>query len=310
MGAEVKKGLAFMESMSHLGVIIEDLSVRFPGGVQALDEVSLQFGHGLFGLLGPNGAGKTTLMRTLATLQRPTGGRASVFGSDVVLDAVAVRRCIGYLPQDFQSYHQLRVWEALDFYAVLSGMVDGRLRRERIDSLLGRVGLEESRSRRVGGLSGGMLRRLGVAQALLSQPRLLILDEPTAGLDPGERINFRNLLAELSRDRAVILSTHIVSDIGNSCEFLAVIDRGHLRFNGRTRDLLEKARGKVWRTTVSDVQYSEVRQKYPITSMVDTARGLELKLLKESDREGNCEPAEPNLEDAYLWLLKGDGYGN
>ena len=173
-----------MESASQLGVVIEDLSVCYAGGVQALDGVSLQFSHGLFGLLGPNGAGKTTLMRTLATLQRPTGGRASVFGRDVVMDAREVRHFIGYLPQDFQSYHQLRAWEALDYYAVLNGIADGRIRRERIERLLGLVGLEEFRSRKVGGLSGGMLRRLGVAQALLSQPRLLILDEPTAAWTP------------------------------------------------------------------------------------------------------------------------------
>jgi ABC-2 type transport system ATP-binding protein len=184
--------------------------------VRALDGVSLRFGRGLFGLLGPNGAGKTTLMRTLATLQRPTAGKASVFGHDVVEDSGSVRALLGYLPQDFQTYPQLRAWEALEYYALLNGLVDRQARRMRIERLLAQVGLAEFRSRKVEQLSGGMLRRLGVAQALLN--------------DPAERIHFRNTLSELSRDRAVILSTHIVSDIGNCCAQLTVLARGRARF--------------------------------------------------------------------------------
>ncbi len=297
-----------MEPKASSEVVIDSLSVRYAGGVQALDGVSLRIGRGLFGLLGPNGAGKTTLMRTLATLQQPTAGKASVFGHDVVGQAAEVRKLLGYLPQDFQTYPQLCVWEALDYYAILNGITERRSRRERIDQLLAEVGLSEVRSRKTGQLSGGMLRRLGVAQALLNNPRLLILDEPTVGLDPAERIHFRNTLAELSRDRVVLLSTHIVSDIGNSCDRLAVLAGGKVRFDGPLQQLLDNASGKVWRTTVSDSEYEGLRRRYSITSMVESRQGLELKLLSESDGHNSWSPAEPNLEDAYLWLLKGAGH--
>ena len=185
-------------------VITDSLSVRYPGGVLALDAVSMRIGHGLFGLLGPNGAGKTTLMRTLATLQRPTHGRATVLGFDVEQETGPVRQILGYLPQDFQTYPQLTTWQVLDYYGILSRMIDRRVRRHRIEETLEQVGLQEYRTRRAGQLSGGMLQRLGVAQALLNNPRFLILDEPTVGLDPAERVRFRNLLGELSRDRVVI----------------------------------------------------------------------------------------------------------
>ena len=288
-------------------VIVDALSVQYPGGVLALDGVDLRIGPGLFGLLGPNGAGKTTLMRTLATLQRPTRGGAKIFGYDVERDSNQVRHLLGYLPQDFQTYPQLKAWEVLDYYGILSRMSDRRARRRRIEQLLELVGMREHRSSRAGHLSGGMLRRLGVAQALLNQPHFLILDEPTVGLDPAERVHFRNFLGELSRDRVVILSTHIVADIGSSCDRLAVLDHGTVRFLGQRQELVDRAAGKVWRLTVDDNEYEALRSQYPVTGMVDTREGLEVRLLSDTPQNDRWEPVTPNLEDAYLWLIQSGG---
>jgi ABC-type multidrug transport system ATPase subunit len=273
----------------------------------ALDSASLRIEPGLFGLLGPNGAGKSTFMRTLATLQQPTRGRASIFGYDLERDASEVRRLLGYLPQDFQTYSQLKSWEVLDYYGLLNRMSDRRARRQRVDEMLERVGLTEFRSRRAGHLSGGMLQRLGVAQALLSNPRFLILDEPTTGLDPAERVRFRNFLGEMSRDRVVILSTHIVADIGSSCNRLAVLNHGRVVFLGPWHDLIERAMGKVWRAVMNDRQYAALQGRYPITSLVDTPEGLHLRLLAEVPQSDGWESVAPTLEDAYLWLIHRGG---
>lgn len=287
-----------------LDVVVESLSVRYSNELLALDGVDLHIGKGLFGLLGPNGAGKTTLMRTLATLQEPTEGRARVYGHDVVSQPNEVRRRLGYLPQDFQTYPQLKTWEVLDYYALLNEMVDRAERHRRIDSLLEWMGLREVRNRRAGQLSGGMLRRLGIAQALLNDPGLLILDEPTVGLDPAERIDFRNFLAELSRERVVILSTHIVSDIGSSCSDLAVLDRGQVRFHGHRQDLVQQAAGKVWRVLVNDAEYQSIREHVPITSMTETAEGVELRVVADVPKDARWQAVAPNLEEGYLWLLR------
>jgi len=284
-------------------ISLEGLSLRYTSGVQALDGVDLEVEAGLFGLLGPNGAGKTTLMRILTTLLKPTGGMARVFGHDVGRDAGQVRSMLGYLPQDFQTYDQLKAWEVLDYYAILNGMTDRKQRRARIEEVLALVGLADKRNQRAGQFSGGMYRRLGVAQALLTDARLLIFDEPTAGLDPAQRVRFRNFLGELSRDRIVILSTHIVADIGSVCDKLAVLNHGQVEFLGKCRQLADRAEGKVWQVCVDDAQYEELRSEYAITSMIDTDHGLQLRLLSETQKDPDWQSVEPTLEDAYLWLV-------
>ncbi len=283
---------------------LESLSLQYPSGVLALDNVSLEIRSGLFGLLGPNGAGKTTLMRILTTLLRPTRGSARVFGHDVRADAQTVRSLLGYLPQDFQTYGQLKTWEVLDYYAILNGMVNRKARRARINEVLSLVGLADKRNQRAGQLSGGMYRRLGVAQALLTNAKLLIFDEPTAGLDPAQRVRFRNFLGELSRDRVVILSTHIVADIGSVCDKLAVMNHGRIEFVGPCRELVAKAQHKVWQTCATDAQYEAMRDTYTITSMVDTDHGMQLRLLSNTQDHADWQPVEPTLEDAYLWLVR------
>jgi ABC-type multidrug transport system ATPase subunit len=284
-------------------VTLENLSLRYRSGVQALDGVNLEITSGLFGLLGPNGAGKTTLMRILTTLLKPTQGSARVLGYDVTSQAREVRSRLGYLPQDFQTYTQLKCWEVLDYYAILNGMTRRRPRRARIEEVLTLVGLGDKRNQRAGQLSGGMLRRLGVAQALLTDARLLIFDEPTAGLDPAQRVRFRNFLGELSRDRIVILSTHIVADIGSVCDRLAVLNHGRIAFVGESRDLVSRAQGKVWQACVDDATYESLRDRHTITSMVDTDHGMHLRLLSETTMHQGWQHVEPTLEDAYLCLV-------
>ena len=282
---------------------LEDLSLQYPSGLLALNDVNLEIQSGLFGLLGPNGAGKTTLMRILTTLLKPTRGSARIFGHDVKTDAQVVRSALGYLPQDFQTYAQLKSWEVLDYYAILNGMTRRRQRRARIEEVLTLVGLADKRNQRAGQLSGGMYRRLGVAQALLTDAKLLIFDEPTAGLDPAQRVRFRNFLRELSRDRIVILSTHIVGDIGSVCDRLAVLNHGQIEFVGQCRQLVDQAKGNVWQVCVRDDQVDAMRGSYPITSMVDTDHGMQLRLLSNTQIDRDWHSVEPTLEDAYLWLV-------
>jgi len=293
-----------MELTKHTGKItLETLSLTYPSGTQALHGVDLEIETGLFGLLGPNGAGKTTLMRILTTLLKPTRGTARVLGYDIVEEAARIRSMLGYLPQDFQTYGQLKTWEVLDYYAILNGLAMRKQRRARIEEVLGLVGLAEKRNQRTGQLSGGMLRRLGVAQALLTDAPLLIFDEPTAGLDPAQRVRFRNFLRELSRDRIVILSTHIVADIGSVCDRLAVLNHGRIDFVGRCRELIGQAQGKVWEARLDDAQYEGLRNEYAITAMVDTDQGMQVRLLSNAQSKPDWQPAAPTLEDAYLWLI-------
>jgi ABC-type multidrug transport system ATPase subunit len=282
---------------------INQLSKTYPGSVKALREVDLSIGPGMFGLLGPNGAGKTTLMRIIAGLVRPSRGGVQVFGNDVTAEAgrQAVKAVLGYLPQELGLYPNLTAVEFLDYIAILKGVTDGRARREQITAALEAVRLTEAAGRQMRTFSGGMKRRVGIAQALLGQPKLLIVDEPTSGLDPEERVRLRNLLSDMSARCTVILSTHIVEDISQSCNALAVIAQGRVRFRGSPRDLIGSVRGKAWNTLISDG--SRPNQGLVTVSSVQLQEGTQYRVLGEPGPQYRATPAEPSLEDGYMWLM-------
>jgi ABC-2 type transport system ATP-binding protein len=282
---------------------IEALSKIYGKTTVALDGVSLKLKNGMFGLLGPNGAGKTTLMKILATLLEPTSGTVTYDGLRLDRDPQAIRRLIGYLPQSYGFYPNLSAREVLDYFADLHNLTNGTDRKKRIDTLLEQVNLLEVADRWVGSFSGGMRQRLGIAQALLNNPAVLIVDEPTAGLDPEERIRFRNLLGRLSGNRIVILSTHIVGDISSSCDDMALLDAGKLHFRGRPADLIARADGQVWLLTVDSSQVAALQDCYPVINAVRRAEGVELRLLGDAaalDGLPDLQPAVPTLEDAYI----------
>ncbi len=288
-------------------VEIKGLSKTYPNGTKALVDVDLEIGSGMFGLLGPNGAGKTTLMRILATLLPPSAGEVTVAGKSLRADPQFVRENLGYLPQEFGLYGRFNAWEFLDYVGLLKGISDNRARRRAVEEVLHRVNLWEHRRRRLGGYSGGMKRRMGIAQALLGNPRLLIVDEPTAGLDPEERIRFRNLLAELSGDRVVLLSTHIVADVESSCYRLAVVDRGKVCFAGSPAELISRAQGKVWRARANDAEARRLRQEGRVVSSKRTQEGFELKVIACEPPTENARNMEPTLEDGYMAIMSRNG---
>src|SRR5271168_2706507 len=230
---------------------IENLSKQYPNGTRALQNISLNIQLGMFGLLGPNGAGKSTLMRTLATLQEADSGRAVLGDIDVLRQKDAVRRVLGYLPQEFGLYPKVSAEDLLSYFAVLKGISNATERRELVQSLLQQTNLYEHRRKALGSFSGGMKQRFGIAQALLANPRLIIVDEPTAGLDPEERVRFHNLLSEIGEQVVVILSTHIVSDVSDLCQRMAVIDQGELLVEGEPAQLARALQGRVWQKLTS-----------------------------------------------------------
>lgn len=288
-------------------MVTQGLTRRYGRGVMALDGVNLEIGEGLFGLLGPNGAGKTTLMRILATLLPPTAGRATVGPYDVRRDQHEIRRILGYLPQEFGLYRRLAVGEVLEYVAGLKGIAPGR-RRAEVDRVVEITNLGDVRRRPVGALSGGMKRRLGIAQALLGSPRVLIVDEPTAGLDPEERIRFRNLLSELGRGRVVILSTHVVADVESIALRVGVLNRGHLVFSGDPEGLRGLARGLVWELWVPDEHIDRITRPpqsvHPISTRMMPG-GAEVRVLSPESPWGEGRPVEPTLEDGYVALVSG-----
>lgn len=284
---------------------IENLDKIYKNGKHALSDINLEIGSGMFGLLGPNGAGKSSLMRILVTLMKPSNGTANINGFDLMNDRGDIRKILGYLPQDFRFFTKLKTWEFLDYAAGLSGITSKSLRSQKVDEWLDNVGLFDVRERSANKLSGGMKRRLGIAQALIGNPKIIIVDEPTTGLDPEERIRFRNILSELSqKDVIIILSTHIVGDISSVCNDLALLDKGKLEFNGSPEELIQKTRGHVWQVTTSGIEYEMIKDKYAIISTIPSEEGWEVQLVGDKLDVKNAIEIEPNLEHAYVYFME------
>jgi ABC-2 type transport system ATP-binding protein len=289
-------------------ISIQDLTVVYPGGTRALNGISLDLDKGTLGLLGPNGAGKSTMMKVLATLLEPTSGRVVADGVDVLADRAFVRERLGYLPQEFGAWRKLKAWELVDLSARLHGL-RGEALRKAVDEALERTGLAAVRDRKARKLSGGMVRRLGIAAAIASRPELLIVDEPTTGLDPEERIRFRQLLQEIGGGATVILSTHIVADLAGTCENLVVLDKGNLLYRGRPEDLLQRARGKTWEWEVPAGKAAEASEGRPVLSTSVRGERAVLRTVGERPPGEGVREVEPTLEDAYVRLLASEGSG-
>jgi ABC-2 type transport system ATP-binding protein len=283
-------------------LVIEQVSKVYKGNIWALKDFSLEVGPGILGLLGPNGAGKSTLMRILATITRATQGTVTWNGVDTARSPDGLRAVLGYLPQDFGVYPNLNAVEFLEYLAAAKGL-DSRSARRRIDELLAVVNLLEARKRPLGGYSGGMKQRVGIAQALLNDPQLLIVDEPTAGLDPEERVRFRNLLSELAGARIVILSTHIVSDVEACAASIALVSQGRLVTHAAPEVLLRSVEGKVWEWVIPSAELAAVRQRYLSSSAIHRSDGVHVRLVAESPPGEGAIAAIPTLEDAYLYWI-------
>lgn len=281
---------------------IRDVGKLYKGDVWGIKDFTLDLAPGILGLLGPNGAGKSTLMRILATVTKATSGRVEWNGIDIAKSPNTVRKVLGYLPQDFGIYPNLNAVEFLSYLAAARG-VSGRSARTRIAQLLELVNLVDARKRPLGSLSGGMKQRVGIAQALLNDPGLLIVDEPTAGLDPEERVRFRNLLAELAGERIVILSSHIVSDVEAAATSIAVIKEGHLQVHAAPEELLQTVKGKTWETTIASTELSEAKQQFVISNTIRTNEGIRVRVVADESPSESATPVTPNLEDAYLYML-------
>jgi ABC-2 type transport system ATP-binding protein len=284
---------------------IEGVGKRYKGNFWGLKDFSLELEAGVLGLLGPNGAGKSTLMRILATITQPTEGRALWDGMDIVRSPDGLRAELGYLPQDFGVYPNLNAVEFLEYMAAVKGL-DRAAAARRIEELLVLVNLTEARKRPLGGYSGGMKQRIGIAQALLNDPRLLIVDEPTVGLDPEERVRFRNLLSDLGGERIVILSTHIVSDVEAVATGIAMMDRGRLLSYAEPEELLRNVEGRVWEWVIPSAELSAARERWKISSTVRRADGVHARVVSEIPPAPGAVRVPPSLEDAYLAVLEGD----
>ena len=292
-----------------ISINIDKVRHVYKKGNVAINGVSLKISTGLFGMLGPNGAGKSTLMRIICSLLVPTEGRVTVGGYDVVKERRQVRRFLGYLPQEFNAWRLHRVEEVLDTLAILSGLGDRSDRQRRVFEILESVGLRDVSHRKVKSLSGGMVRRLGVAQALIHEPKVLIVDEPTVGLDPEERIHFRQLMTKLGKDRIIILSTHIVGDLGSGCHDLALIDRGKVEFRGSPDKLIEEARGHVFEMTLAEGDKSIPVEEFEVVSQEQKLNRTIIRAVSKNGKlPDEAVPVDnPTLEEAYLAFMSTRG---
>ena len=282
---------------------LQNVSHVYSNGVRALDDVTLSIPKGMFGLLGPNGAGKSTLMRTVATLQTPTSGSIRFGDIDILQDPEALRKRLGYLPQDFGVYPRVSAYDMLDHMAVLKGIGSKGARKDTVETLLNQVNLWDVRKKAIAGFSGGMRQRFGIAQALIGNPDLIIVDEPTAGLDPEERNRFLNLLAEIGENVVVILSTHIVEDVADLCPKMAVLVNGQIKLQGAPVELIEKARGTIWAKTIDRNQLDDYRLSHEVISTRLFAGKTIIHVLAQDDPGEGFEPVDGGLEDVYFSTL-------
>jgi len=284
---------------------IQDLNQIYSNGNHALKNMNLEIGTGMFGLLGPNGAGKSTLMRILVALMKPTSGLVKVNGLDIQKHRKELRSMLGYLPQDFRFFTALKTWEFLDYAGSLAGIKSKKERSVQVDRLLDQVGLFEARDRMANRLSGGMKRRLGIAQALIGDPKIIVVDEPTTGLDPDERIRFRNILSDLSqKEIIIILSTHIVGDISSTCQSMALLNRGEMVFSGSPETLVKHADGHVFKLILTPEEYENIKIRYNIISTIPVESGWEVQVVSDEAPGYNALKIDPNIEDAYVYYME------
>jgi ABC-2 type transport system ATP-binding protein len=283
---------------------IENLSKTYKNGVKALDNVSLTIPAGMYGLLGPNGAGKSTLMRTLATLQEPDSGKATLGNIDVLKQKDEVRRQLGYLPQDFGVYPRISAQDMLSHIALLKGITKAKERKDVVEWMLKRVNLYDERKKALTGFSGGMRQRFGIAQALIGNPQLLIVDEPTAGLDPGERNRFYNLLAEIGEQVIVILSTHIVEDVTDLCTNTAIINKGQVLYQGRPQDAIAQLNGRIWQISIAKTELADYQQRYQVISSRLVGGRRLLHVYSASSLSDGFTSSAPDLEDFFFTKIR------
>ena len=282
---------------------IKNLSKTYANGVIALADVSLEIPTGLFGLLGPNGAGKSTLMRTIATLQEADSGEISLGDIDVLKQKNEVKKILGYLPQDFGFYPKDNAYDLLEHFTLLKGVRDKKTRKAKVEQLLKRVNLWEERRQKLGTFSNGMRQRFGIAQALLGNPQLIIVDEPTAGLDPGERVRFHNLLSEIGENIVVILSTHIVDDVSDLCTNMAIINKGKIVLTENTLDAISELEGKIWEKEIVKTDLAEYKEKFNIISTRLFAGKTLIRTYSETNPDNGLSPVKASMEDVYFYQL-------